>query len=187
MSTYKFLIVDETEKKNLLSEMKSDFDVKKIVRINHQTMKIDDFPQTDWGAFYDGHSYLFREMKSMSSNSIFALYFFTGDPKSSLWGIKNPSTIFRFFEIDAKYFSAHVDEVKQLNRIEMFFSIIKKNYELAAYVLENGIDEDLGGYLGLSSNVKALNKQTHKSKSSASQLERHCLDRYDQAISQGWS
>lgn len=123
----------------------------------------------------------------MSSTSIFALYFFNGDPKNSLWGIKNPSTIFCFFEIDAKYFSTHVDEVKQLNRIEMFFSIINKNYELASYVLESGIDEDLGGYLGLSSTVKALHKQTHKSKSSASQLERHCLDRYEQAISQGWS
>lgn len=187
MSTYKFLIVDESEKKNLLPQMKIDFSVKKIVRITDETEKIDTLPSVNWPEFLRDHVYLFQLLHDAVRTSQITLYFFVGDPQNSIWALKNPSTTAKFFEIDASDFLAHVDEVKKLAKFETTLYFVKHSYRKVEAFLVDAIADDLGEYLGVASDLSNLHNQTYKSKDEAYELERHCIARYEHAISQDWS
>ena len=187
MCAYKFLIIDESDHRNLLPQMKKDFEVKKIYRITFETVEISGFPKIDWHEFKQNHAYLYGQLINVRRHDQIALYLFTANPQNLMWSLKNTNSNHRFFEIDSDIFLNHVDAVKKLAEIEKSFSEVKSDFEGAEFNLESSITDDHGSYLGIAEELESLHAQARSAVALARNFENQCLSHYSQISLQPWS
>jgi hypothetical protein len=187
MSTYKFLIIDESVQRNLLPQMKKDFEVRKIYRITFETTEIPGLPKINWDKFQRDHAYLYGQLHDIRRTDQIILYFFTGEPQGLMWSLTSKNQNFRLFEISSSDFLDHVKEVGKLAEIEETFSEIKRDFQNAESSLESSITDDYGGHLGVTEELSSLYEKSHDTSAIARKLETQCLNRYSQISSQPWS
>lgn len=187
MGAYKFLIIDESVAINSLSQMKREFDVKKIYRITSKTSEIPGLPKIDWHQFHHCHSYFYWKLIDAKRLDKIAMYLFTGNPKGVMWSLKSTNPNHRFFEIDCDSFLEHVDEVMRLAEIEQSFHLTKANLEAAEFNLEKSITNDQGSYLDIAKELDSLHQQVRSEVAVSEKFQKLCFSYYSKISSQPWS
>lgn len=187
MNAMKFLIIDEQKTKQLLPQLKSDFEVKKIYRINSEVDVVGYAPDVDWRKFYKLHSTLFFKLHDLSSSREISVYLFTGNPKSSLWTLKNSVSAFHFFEVDVAGMEYHMEMLEKLVAAEELFFFADESIGLALAHWHEAAQKGFDQFIKKSVEVEVLIDVANKVKGISEDVDSQCLSMYEQLIAREWT
>ena len=183
----KFLIINEQKTKQLLPQLKSEFNVKKIYRINSEVEAIGCAPSVDWKKFHYLHSTLFVKLHDLTSVRDISVYLFTGNPISSMWALKNSMSAFQFFEVNKAEMDYHMEMLEKLVVADDLFFFADESIRWALEKWSTAVQTGYDQFINKNKEVEMLIDATNKIKGISEVVERRCMSMYEQLIAQEWT